>query len=404
MKTILTLAVLFGLCSPSALAREIGSGLEDYSHLGTVNVLREFSPGSTTNRVTVASTFGGLDGTRPEDTIDGSGKMFQINMGGDTAILTYTLPGLRTVSSLVLSYVNTGRSMDHAKKVRLEGSADGGATWFDLIPWWTTQLQGVFDKRFPPAKVNRLRLSLMVLPDEGDGKSYRLRVIEVHVYADPGSLPPLFGGKEAGAFNYLPDLWRAKKLTAFSSPRKEVHNNLLWVGNNYLWDNRPGHGPKDGAKVLFDAFMSDGHFGGMGESEVSHSVPGRRLYLRFDLDRAYPMNFCVIGCSLNNDGILGKYAQAEFYTANGKLDPSTLKGNTIKDITGQGWILQKAWDKDPSYLKSFQLARPGKYDQMLVVWDLYVQGTQGQRWDNLEMFGFEKPDDGGVENFKDPQK
>jgi hypothetical protein len=234
--------------------------------------------------------------------------------------------------------------------------------------------------------VNRLRLSLMVLPDEGDGKSYRLRVIEVHVYADPGSLPPLFSGKEAGAFNYLPDLWRAKKLTAFSSPRKEVHNNLLWMGNFSLWDN----GPKDAAKVLFDPFMSDGHFGVMGESEAyGQSSPGRRIYLRFDLDKAYTMSFGVIGCSLNNDGILGKYGQAEFYTANGKLNPSTLTGNSIKDITGQGWILQKAWDKDPALYKPFVLPHPGRYNQMLVVWDAIAVNGCGQRWDNLEMFGDE---------------
>ncbi len=393
LKTVLKLALLFGLSILQALGQEGGEGRRPESFLGTVNVLREFGVNSTTNLVTAAANFKGRPKGDEEEsdysvsnTIDGSGRYYHPTMTSDTSIITYTLPGLRTVSSLGRSSIHSGQSSDSPKKVRLEGSADEGKTWFDLIRC-NTQCQGEFEKRFPPATVNRLRLSQTVEPESEipERITYRNRTVEVQVCADPGTPLPLFGSKKTGAFNYLPDLYRAKKMTVIPSPSKDTPGNNVWAGNDV---DRPLN--------LFDHLMSDGHFGSYGESEhPCHSIPGRRIYLRFDLDMAYPMNFCVIGCSLNNEGILGRYAKAEFYTANGKLDPSTLKGHTIKDLTGQGWILQKAWDKDPSYLKSFLLARPGKYKQMLVVWDAYAQGTQCQRWDNLEMFGFEEPGTGG---------
>jgi hypothetical protein len=68
------------------------------------------------------------------------------------------------------------------------------------------------------------------------------------------------------------------------------------------------------------------------------------------------------------------------------LDPSKLKGNSIQDLTGQGWILQKAWDKDPSPCKGFLLNKPGKYNQILVVWE-NNNPLEGNRWSHLEMFG-----------------
>jgi hypothetical protein len=113
--------------------------------------------------------------------------------------------------------------------------------------------------------------------------------------------------------------------------------------------------------------------------------------MRFDLDKAYPMNRGLISTD-DGEGMLARTSRAEFYTANGSLDPSTLTGNRIEDLTGQGWILQKAWDKDASLCKRFPLERPGQYNQMLLVWDC-VPGSSS--WSHLEMFGVETPAGGG---------
>jgi hypothetical protein len=99
--------------------------------------------------------------------------------------------------------------------------------------------------------------------------------------------------------------------------------------------------------------------------------------------------------------MLAAESRAELYTANGNLDPSRLQGNSIDDLTGQGWILQKAWDKDSNLCKSFFLDRPGTYNQILVVWD-YYKVMENNRWSHLEMFGVEKPDAGGAP--RNPQK
>ncbi len=123
------------------------------------------------------------------------------------------------------------------------------------------------------------------------------------------------------------------------------------------------------------------------------SEAGKRIFLRFDLGQAYPMNFGVIGCwPIEKERIQVIFAgdsAAEFYTANGKLDPSKLTGSTIKDLTGQGWVLQKAWNKDPAACKDFALAKPGKYNQMLLVWDL-KKAYEYNRFGHFEMFGVEE--------------
>jgi hypothetical protein len=134
---------------------------------------------------------------------------------------------------------------------------------------------------------------------------------------------------------------------------------------------------------------------------------GNRLYVRLDLDKAYPMNFGLIGCPNAGEGTrpkqnLAEMCRAEFYTANGNLDPSILKGNSIQDLTGQGWVLQKAWDKDPAVSKGFLLQKPGKYNQILIVWDLGAYSVMDNFWSHLEMFGVETPDAGGAP--KNPQQ
>ena len=112
--------------------------------------------------------------------------------------------------------------------------------------------------------------------------------------------------------------------------------------------------------------VASAHDGGFGDAREK----GKRLFLRLDLDKPYPMNYGLIGTP--DGGETGRPARcrlglhpAEFYTANGHLDPSTLQGNSITDLTGQGWILQKAWDNDPSACKVFRLEHPGKYNQIL---------------------------------------
>lgn len=107
--------------------------------LGTVNVLRELDVKTWTNRVKVTCT----GGSNPEATIDGSGAYLQPQ--GNTVVLTYTLPGLRTVSSLAIAHEHGG-----PERLGLEGSADAGKTWFDI----GKVAHGL--KVFKPVKVNAL--------------------------------------------------------------------------------------------------------------------------------------------------------------------------------------------------------------------------------------------------------
>ena len=111
MKAILTISLLLWLCCEMGgvptLAEE--SGHRDHEAplvkdgvLGTVNVLRELDVKTGKNRVTVEGNykfstdwFGGP----VESTIDGSAIPYNIRVASDPEIITYTLPGLRTVSS-----------------------------------------------------------------------------------------------------------------------------------------------------------------------------------------------------------------------------------------------------------------------------------------------------------------
>jgi len=293
------------------------------------------------------------------ETIDGSGKSLQPKQDGSTPlVLTYTLPAPRTVSSLAIAYQD-GR--DAPDTVRLEGSPDGGKTWFGVFrskAFRTSQ----FLKCFKPAKVDALRLT-----QEGGGLH---RTKEVFLYADPEGLPSLFGGADSGAFSFLRDLWYAGKIELFPSP-----GNAVWA--------RTG---KERSHVPFDSHIRNTHDGAFGGWEPYGSQqPGKRVFMRFDLDKAYPMNRGLISTD-DGEGVLARTSRAEFYTANGNLDPSMLTGNRIENLTGQGWILQKAWDKDASLCKSFLLAHPGQYNQMLLVWDC-VPGSSS--WSHLEMFGVE---------------
>jgi hypothetical protein len=301
------------------------------------------------------------------ETIDGSGKSLQPKQDGSAPlVLTYALPALRTVSSLVIAYQDGSDAPD---TVRLEGSADGGKTWLDLFKSKAIR-KSSFLKCFKPAKVNMLRLT-----QEGGGLH---RTKEVLVYAAPEALPlPLFGGQDSGAFSFLRDLWYAGKIKLVPSPM-----NAVWTS---LGGGR--------SSVLFQSDIVNSHDGALGAG-VPYGVaqPDKRLYLRFDLDKAYPMNFGLISTDAG-EGALARTSRAEFYTANGRLGPGTLPGSSIKDLTGQGWILQKAWDKDASVGKSFPLARPGQYSQMLLVWDC-VPGSSS--WSHLEMFGSEALNAGGA--------
>ena len=137
--------------------------------------------------------------------------------------------------------------------------------------------------------------------------------------------------------------------------------------------------------VLFLAGICGQQTGGFGDPVTK----GKRLYLRLVFDKAYPLNQGLIGMADNGGrSELGNHP-AEFYTANGTQDPGTLPGSSIQDITGQGWVLQKAWDKDPNPCKAFQFERPGQYNQVLVVWDGF-EGYNNDRWNRLEIFGVEE--------------
>jgi len=297
------------------------------------------------------------------DTIDGSGKTLQPKQDGSAPlVLTYALPSPRTVSSLVIAYEG-----GPAESVGLEGSADGGKTWFKVFK--SQAFKTDFLKCFKPVTANALRLTL-----EGGGLHH---IQEVFVYADPETPLPLFGGADSGAFSFLRDLWYAGKIKEIRSPGNEV-----WVQA----------GGRD--RAPFVSRIINGHDGSWGEGY--NTQPDKRLYLRIDLDKAYPMNFGLLSGAEGE--VIARESRAEFYTANGNLDPSSLKGNAQQDLTAQGWILQKAWEKDPELCKGFPFASPGRYNQMLLVWDC----SRGSRWSHMEMFGVETPGAGGPS--KDEQK
>ena len=375
MKHILILTLLFAGSGWSSLAND--SGEQDYDKhlvkegiLGTVNVLRELDVKTWTNRVTVTSNVPGGGDSKPEDTIDGSAKCFRPKVDpSKPLVLHYMLPGLRTVSSLAIAYEYEGN--DAPAEVQLEGSADGGTTWFKVFK--SKARKSEFLKCFKPAKVNALRLT-----QEGDGTdTCGRRTKEVCVYADPDAPAlPLFGPKGSGAFSFLRGFWYGEKLKLVWSPE-----NKVWTTMNAGLMGR-GRFPDI---LLFKSSWATQHDGGFGDAVTK----GKRLYLRFDLDKACSMNYAVLGTT-GGDRVNFGLHPAEFYTANGNLDPSTLAGSSIQDLTGQGWILQKAWDKDPSIRKEFQFARPGTYNQMLVVWDAFA-AYENDRWNHLEIFGSVEP-------------
>jgi len=387
MKTILTLALVFGLGGLSVFADDAGEQDVD-KHLvkdgllGTVNVLRELDIKTWANRVTVTSNVaGGGNQSKPEDTIDGSAKCFRPNVDpSKPLVLTYTLPGVRTVSSLAIAYEYEGN--DAPAEVQLEGSSDGGTTWFKVFK--SKARKSDFLKCFKPVNVNVLRLT-----QEGDGTdTCARRTKEVCVYADPEAPAlPLFGDKGSGAFSFLRGVWYADKLKLVWSPE-----NNIWTPMNSGVMGR-GRFPEI---LLFKSSFPTQHDGGFGDAVTK----GKRLYLRFDLDKAYPMNYGLIGTTGGDRCSFGLHP-AEFYTAHGQLDPSTLRGSSIQDLTGQGWILQKAWNKDPGIRKDFLFEHPGNFNQILVVWDAFA-AYENDRWNHLEIFGAELPDAGGAPT--NPQK
>ncbi len=373
MKTTLMCFLLFGLGGGVAFAND--SGEQDYDKhlvkeglLGTVNVLRELDIKTWANRITVTSNVAGGGDSKPEDTIDGSAKCFKPSVDPlKPLVLSYTLPGLRTVSSLAIAYEYEGN--DAPAEVQLEGSSDGGTTWFKVFK--SKARKSEFLKCFKPVQANALRLT-----QEGDGTDQcGRRTKEVCVYADPEAPAlPLFGDKDSGAFNVLRGFWYEDKLKLVWSPE-----NNVWTTMN---DGVMGRG-RFPEILLFKSSWATQHDGGFGDAVTK----GKRLYLRFDLDQAYPMNYGLLGTTGGERFNFGLHP-AEFYTANGTLDPATLKGSSIQDLTGQGWILQKAWDRDASIRKDFRFAHPGKFSQLLVVWDAFA-AYENDRWNHLEVFGAE---------------
>jgi len=375
LNPVLALTLLFGLGGLPAFADDAGEQDVD-KHLvkdgllGTVNVLRELDVKTWTNRVRVTSNVTGGGDSKPADTIDGSAKCFRPNVDpSKPLVLTFTLPGLRTVSSLAIAYEYEGN--DAPAEVQLEGSADGGTTWFKVFK--SKARKSEFLKCFKPAKVNALRLT-----QEGDGTdTCGRRTKEVCVYADPDApVLPLFGAKDSGAFSFLRGFWYADKLKLVWSPE-----NKVWTTMNRGVMGR-GRFPEI---LLFKSSWATQHDGGFGDAVEK----GKRLYLRFDLDQAYQMNYAVLG-AIGGDRCNFGLHPAEFYTANGNLDPSALKGSSIQDLTGQGWILRKSWDKDPNVRKDFLFEHPGKFNQILVVWDAFA-AYENDRWNHLEIFGSDAP-------------
>lgn len=376
MKHLLTWLPLSALCGQLILAAESGDAdhevkLVEQGVLGVVNVLRELDSNSFTNRVIVSSNVEGLHGSRPEDTIDGSGKLFQPKVGpSEPVALTYHLPGPRTVSSVVISFLYGGM-LDAPGSVRLERSTDGGQTWVKVFD--SSARKSTFRKVFPPVEASALRLTL-----EGDGSDKAARrTREVSIYADPEAMPARAASQRGGLFNFLRAAWYAGEIQQHRSP-----DTAVWT--------RP-FGGKSFPHVPFGSEIADGHDGAWGGSEKNE--PGRRVFLRLDLAQARRMDFGVIGSGPDgktNQYVLAATSRAEFYTAQGALDPGVLTDAGTEAIVKQGWVLQQAWHNDTNACKTFRLARPGQYNQMLLVWDGLGLHPMPQNWARLEMFSAEE--------------
>jgi hypothetical protein len=329
--------------------------------LGTVNVLRELDPASSfRNLVSVESNVMGKDSTIPLNTIDGSAKGFRPVVDSTTPVIfTYMLPSRKVVSSLVISYEEP--LSDFPKMVRLEGTEDSGQTWFEVFH--CKARRGNFIKFFQPVNVNGLRLT----QEEGSR-----RTLEVFAYADPDTAAlPLFGETGKGNFNFLRELWYDGKIKQHLSPQTAV------------WTRHAGYGHLP--HVPFSSKMASRHDGAWGDAEER----GKRLFLRLELDSAYLMNYGVVSGMPDGDKLtFGKRAKVEIYTANENLDPGKLAGTGVEDLTAQGWVLQQAWQEDANACKDFQLKFPGKYSQILLVWDA-VEKYDNDSWSHLEMFGTE---------------
>jgi hypothetical protein len=180
MKTTVILFLLLALCSLSALAagqldgdaaqmkgrmsahmqalgNADGEALRMQSEmsmvkeglLGTVNVLRELDVKTWTNRVTVTSNVEGNNTTKPDATMGGSSGFFDPKVDpSKPVVLTYTLPGLRIVSSLAICYRGDDAGPE---RLRLEGSADAGKTWFPVFNIRAPDLSGNQRDTFWPA-------------------------------------------------------------------------------------------------------------------------------------------------------------------------------------------------------------------------------------------------------------
>lgn len=321
--------------------------------LGTVNVLRDLDPKTFANRVTVACNEPGRAG-KPELVIDGGGDFFT-PAADKTCVLTFTLPAARTVSSLAVAYEYAAH--DVPELVWLEGSADGGKTWFDVCKVRPRQHDVV--KVFKPATADRLRLT-----QEGGSR----RVKEVFVYADPDADPP------AGHFNMLRPLYYANKITVGRSKKSDA-----WT---------TPYGGKSFPHVPFQSGVTGAHDGAWGSSDES----GKRVFALLTLDKAYPMAFGVIGCPHSGEKkfILAGESAAEVYTADADLDPNAHEATSPDDLVKQGWTLQAAWRNDANLCKSFAFKKPGKYSRFLLVWDGQGVHPAPNQWSHLELFAGEE--------------
>lgn len=353
MKTSNRFVAVAGIASVALLLGALSvQAAEMFNNVTNVNVMREFIFGSTTNLVT---------STQPSH-IEGSGandNWFNGDTPG-TSVTTYTLPGLRTVSSFSANYE---AGFDSPASLTWEGSANGGATWSTLGTYSPINPPGttLYSNTFTAMAVNKLRLTQVAASSSGN---YYNRTKEVQVFMDASAPAQQMYGDYAGAFSYLRDLRVAGKITPFNSP-----NNAVW--------NSP-----ESASITQLTNGDTWQLDGVRDSLTADAT--QRVYYRMNLDKAYQMNYATLG-SDSSGNQWGAFGNAEFYTHNGSLlDPSGI-GSSIAALQGQGWVLQKAWTADAANAKSFLLSQPGLYNQILLVWDEGGDQQSG-RLTNFELF------------------
>jgi len=316
----------------------------DFSDSANINVLRQYDPVTGDNLVQGSYDVTGMYMQYDAD-IDGSGLCLQFNnadSADDVAVITYTLPGERTVDSYFVQWPSGSQLPANFK---LEGY--NGAEWV-VFADYAPAAAGTLAESFTEATVTQIRATFT---GPSSGGAYIL-MNELRVFMKTGQAVNVNDG-----YNYLPDKYNG----GFSSS-----NSTLWAA--------PYAGP---------ASLIDQNFSSHTKATAPSPEGGNRAFVVFDLGGSIQMSAASLG------GYHGQnWGNWECYTAPDG-DPPALQnidppgaGETIKDkITQAGWTLQHEHGAGSNAM-DFIFNHPGQYRWLALVWDV-----QGGACSNFELYG-----------------